>query len=206
MKALAALLLSPIVAFASHSVDIGAFYSVHNERGYAYDLSGISLNYEVGNSKGLKAVGRLNTSNNSDLVYIFSKNELLFYIPYKEINITPFMGVHSLHHQVFKELPMIAILSRIHMPIGLGLNAEFEPWYLECKGAYLHPIAHQLVQDEGESFFGSKFPLEKEFTVEVQAGYKVGSNAVCKILGSWNQRTDLRSYTWTIQPHLTLRF
>jgi len=199
-------LLAPLCAMASHSVDFGGFYSCHKEKGYNYDFAGLTLNYEIGNSKGLKAIGRLNFSNDSDLLFIQSKNELVFYLPVGGVNLTPFTGAHAHHHNVFKNLPVVGTLTRIHLPLGFGVNSQLDRWFLEGRVAYLHPVAHHLIQDEGAEFFGKKFLLQKQFMVEGKIGYDLGNQILCNILAGWTQSTDLKSYTWTIEPHLTLRF
>ena len=206
MKKILLALISPLMAFASHSIDLGAFYSCHKEPGYHYDLAGIAMNYEIGNSKGLKAIGSLHFSNNSDLLFIQSKNELVFYIPLGTFNLTPFTGGHALHHNVFKHLPVVGTLTRIHMPLGIGINTQIDEFFLEARSAYLHPLAHNLVQDEGVEFFGKKFRLQREFMVEATGGYQVGEKLLANLTFNWCQSTNLEGFTWTIEPYITMKF
>jgi len=75
-KALSILLLSPFTIFASHSIDVGSFYSIHKEPNYRYNLGGIAISYEIGNSKGLKATGKMLLSSNSDLLFTLEVNSV----------------------------------------------------------------------------------------------------------------------------------
>ena len=172
-KALRILLMSPLTIFASHSIDIGSFYSIHKEPNYRYNLGGIAISYEIGNSKGLKATGKMLLSSNSDLLFIHSRSEFRWYLPYEQFEFFPFWGCHYNHHQVMKREGMLGSLNRSYGPLGLGFKHNFENLFYEVTFAHLHPLTANFIYDENTAdFWGKKLYLPHSFLVDTKLSYK----------------------------------
>lgn len=206
MRILALMMAIPAIAMASHSVEFGAFYTQHKEKGYHYDFAGITFNYEIGNSKGLKAIGRLNVSNDSHLLFLQSKNELVFYMPIGNFHLIPFLGLHATHHSVYKDPPIVGSLSKSYFPTGIGLRYAYKGFVAEFRGANLHPMSHHLIHDEGKDFFGKKYVLVKNWMVEAKFGYRLDERIIFNLLGNWTQSFSQKSYTWTGESFFTVQF
>lgn len=206
MKTIAAILALPIISFASHSVDCGAFYTTHHERGYSYDLGGLSLKYEIGNSKGLKAGGKILISNDSDLLFVQSNSELLYYIPLQAVEIFPFFGARTLTHEVYKEKGLVGNINRVWCPVGIGATASFGHLFPELRISYLFPIAHTYIESSDGDMYGRKFILNPMYWVEAKCEYRFNETFAAALCADWEQDFHQRQRTITGEAYISLKF
>jgi len=192
--------------YASHSVDCGAFYTSHHERGYSYDLGGISLKYEIGNSKGLKAGGKVSVSNDSDLLFIQSNSELLYYVPLNAIEVFPFFGARTLTHEVYKEDGVIGNINRVWAPLGIGATASFGKFVPQLRISYLFPLAHTYIQTSEGDIYGQKFSLNPMYWIEAKCEYKFSESFSASICADWEQDFHQRQRTITGEAYVSMKF
>lgn len=206
MKKLIISLLLTVPMFASHSVDMGIFYTQHNETHYKYDFYGVQASYEIGNSKGLKAVGKVQLSTDSDLLYIASRNDLIYYIPYENFEISPFFGAHATRHNVYKSGPTKGILTRVYIPIGMGIDSTWEKFNWEIRAAHLIPTGHYFLQIGKREIFGRKYGLDSSYFVEWKLGYAILEKVRIQVLANFTQDYGNRLTQWTCETFATIRF
>lgn len=206
MKKLSLALALPIMGMASHSFEMGGFYTQHKEKNYSYNLSGISLNYEIGNSKGLKAVGKIHFSNEDDLPFFLSRSEFHYFIPLQNFELIPFIGVHSLHHTVVKMEGMTAIMQRFYFPVGMGLKATIDDFVGEFRFAHLFPMGHSITQQKDDSFIGRTYELPACYFLEGKVGYQIGEKITSFLSGTWQQDFKQKSRTWMGELIINFKF
>lgn len=204
-KLIPSLLLSTSI-YAAHSVDCGAFYTSHHERGYSYDLVGISLKYEIGNSKGLKAGGKVSISNDSDLLFIQSNSEIIYYVPLNAIEVFPFLGARTITHEVFKENGVIGNISRVWAPCGVGVSASFGAFTPQLRVSYLFPLAHTFFQSSEDDLYGKKLSLNPMYWIEAKCEYKISEKFSAALCADWEQDFHQRQRTITGEAYISLKF
>lgn len=204
-KIISSLLLSTPI-FANHSVDIGGFYSSHHEKGYSYDVGGISLKYEIGNSKGLKAGGKISISNDSDLLLVQSNSQILYYIPLKAIEIFPFFGARSHTHEVMKDYGLIGTINRVWGPCGVGVTSKFGNFIPEIRAAYLFPLAHTYIETGHVDLYGLKYKLTPMYWIEAKCEYKFSDKVAAALCADWEQDFHQRQRTITGEAYISLKF
>lgn len=194
-KFFSALLALPSLCFSSHSVDLGAFYSTHSEPGYRYNLGGPSIAYEIGNSKGLKTVGKVLFSSNSDLIFLQSRTEFRWYIPYKNFEVFPMWGAYSSYHQVTRSENVVGVLTRTQAPFGAGFKHCFgDLSYKVCVG-HLFPIGSTIIYvEDASNFYGNKIYLRPSYfaegTIEYQTPTNFKANLNVRYTGDYKQRSN----------------
>ena len=180
------LFLAPIFTWASHSIEMGTFYTVHNEPGYRYNLGGLSAAYEVGNSKGLKATGRLHLSNNSDLIYIRNYSDLRWHIPLENVDLIPYVGIHWTSHQVTKRDGFVATLKRMYCPIGVAINQQYESFNYYIFLGHMHAVRGAYTEDvQNDQFYGVKEKIGHSYLGRVQTSYAPKENIFLKAFIEW---------------------
>jgi hypothetical protein len=192
--------------YASHSVDCGAFYTSHHERGYSYDLGGISLKYEIGNSKGLKAGGKVSVSNDSDLLFIVSNSELLYYVPIKSIEVFPFFGARTLTHEVYKKEGLIGNINRVWAPVGVGATAVFGNFIPQLRISYLFPLAHTFIESSSNDMYGQKYTLSPMYWIEAKCEYKLTDRFAAALCADWEQDFHQKQRTITGEAYVSMKF
>ena len=207
MKYLVAALLCATGAFASHSVDLGGFYTEHKESGYRYNFGGLALSYEIGNSKGLKARGKILTSNNSDLLFIKAQSELHWYIPLQQFHIIPFAGGHITRHEVFREGGALGTLVRYYAPFGLGFHHPIGDFSYEIRAAHMHPLTCNYIYEEGTAeFWGKKYYLPSAYLANARIAYHTGEKISFAFLSQWIGDYRQKMREWTVEMNLNLGF
>lgn len=191
---------------ASHSLDLGTFFSSHKEKHYSYDLWGASFSYEIGNSKGLKAIGKVLFTNESDLIFINARNEFQYHFISDELDLIGFTGIYSHIHQVEKEKGAIATLNRSYFPLGIGAVHHLEDLSLELKFAYLFPLSHSLVRDEGNMFYGNHYFLPADFFAEIGIKYAFTDKFKALLHGSWQEDFKKTQSTLVLQAGISAGF
>ena len=198
MKMIKGLLFTiPSLLFSSHSVETGLFYSIHHETGYCYKLGGIQINYEIGNSKGLKAQGKVRFSNDSDLLFFQANSEILYYIPFKSIEIVPFIGVQLVNHIVYQNEGDFGILNRSYFPFGVGGVWKVGDLVLRAKIGHMQSISHSFIVEAGDEFIGKKLWNKNAYLAELKIGYQLSDRAIAFFSSTWNQsyRGSLKHWT-----------
>ena len=206
MRKLFALLLASTSIYASHSVDCGLFYTSHHESGYTYDLGGISVKYEIGNSKGLKAGGKVSLSNDSDFIFVQSNSEILYYIPLQSLEVFPFFGARTLFHEVYKERGIIGSINRVWLPCGIGATSIFGDFTPEIRIAYLMPFAHTFIKAGHDDLYGRKFSLIPMYWIEAKCEYKISDGFAITLCADWEQDFHQRQRTITGEAYVSLKF
>jgi hypothetical protein len=206
MKKIITLSLLSTSIYASHSVDLGGFFTSHHEPGYSYDLGGVSLKYEIGNSKGLKAAGKISISNDSDLLFVQSNSEILYYLPLSSVEIFPFFGARSLTHEVYKEKGVIGTINRVWAPCGIGATSVFGSFSPQLRIAYLFPLAHTYIESGEGDLYGRKFVLTPMYWVEAKCEYKFTDGFAVAICADWEQDFHQKQRTITGEAYISLKF
>ena len=204
-KIISALILSSSI-YASHSVDVGGFYTAHHEPGYSYDLGGISLKYEIGNSKGLKAGGKISISSDSDLLFVQSNSEILYYVPLQAVEIFPFFGAKTLNHEVYKDKGNIGTINRVWGTFGIGATSVFGKFVPQIRVAYLLPLAHTYIESGENDLYGRKFSLTQMYWVEAKCEYKFTDGFTFSLCADWEQDFHQKQRTLTGEAYLSLKF
>lgn len=187
MKNILALVMGiPSLLLASHSVDVGGFYSIHKEPRYKYNLGGLAISYEIGNSKGLKATGKILTSTNSDLMFIQSHSSLKWYMPYENFEFVPFWGILHTHHHVVRKEHYLGVLGRTYLPVGMGFRHTLGEVSYEVNVAHQHPIAHTYIIDENTpDFWGRKLYLPHAYFADVKLSYEAKDRVSATLFFRW---------------------
>lgn len=207
MKKLALFIGLPTLAMASHAIDVGAFYTDHKEKGYNYHFSGWTIKYEIGNSKGLKAVGKIFMSNDSDLLFVEARNEIVYFIPTGSLELFPFAGVYATHHNVFCKDNAVGTLQRSYIPLGMGLKGLHNAFSWSFRLAHMHPTSHSYFYDEGtDNFWGKKYHLPSNYFLEGSIGYQCNDKLRTSISGNWIQDYQQRLHTWLVEAFLSMTF
>ena len=206
MKKLIPCLLLATPIFASHSIDLGAFYTSHHEPGYSYDLSGVSLKYEIGNSKGLKAGGKISISNDSNLLFVQSNSEILYYVPLQAVEIFPFFGVRTLTHEVYKEKGVIGTINRAWGPCGVGVTTVFGNFAPQLRVAYLFPLSNTYIETGEGDLYGRKFDLTPMYWIEAKCEYKFSDRFAVALCADWEQDFHQKQRTITGEAYISLKF
>lgn len=196
----------PVLAMASHSIDGGAFFSQHHEPGYNYDLGGISLKYEIGNSKGLKAIGKVYMSNDSDLLFLLSKSEIVYYIPLENFNLFPFFGSQILSHEVNRFQDRKGSITKSWLPVGLGANFEIEGFKPEMKISYLFPLSFVYLESNHRWIEGKHYKIYPMYNIEAKCSYVIKNGISTTLLFNWEQDFHQKQYTWIAETYLSKAF
>lgn len=176
-KILSTLLVVPALSFASHSIEIGGFYSNHSEPGYRYNLGGPFTAFEIGNSKGLKAVGKVLFSSNSDLIFLHTRTEFRWYLPYANFELFPVWGAHIFHHQVIRKGEITGALNRLQTPLGMGFKHKVGGLMYEVSLNHLFPLGSTYVYNENtREFWGNKVYLPPCFYAHGKVMYETDTN------------------------------
>lgn len=206
MKKIIALTLLSTPIFASHSIDCGAFYSAHHEPGYSYDLGGISLKYEIGNSKGLKAGGKISISNDSGLLFVQSHSDILYFVQLQALEIFPFIGARTLTHEVYKENGIIGTVNRAWCPCGIGGTTKFGNFIPQLRIAYLFPVAHTFIESGESDLSGRKYTLVPMYWIEGKCEYKFSDGFGAALCAGWEQDFHQKQRTITGEAYVSLKF
>lgn len=206
MKYLLALLFVSTTVLASHSADLGYFYSEHREPGYKYNLHGVAVGYEIGNSIGLKASGKVWMSNDSDLRFIKSRSEIKYLIPAGPVDLKPFVGSQSLVHTVLRNEVYSHVISETFLGGGLIAEGKLKGFVGSLQAGHYQNIANCVTEIEDHTFYGRRLHLDHLYMVTGILGYCLDDNLKVNARGDWEQSYKRKVHTWSTEINASIDF
>lgn len=198
--------LLPVFGFSSHCLDLGTFYSSHREKSYEFDLWGASFSYKIGNSKGLKAKGKVHFASDNALIYLNSLSEFEYVVSSELMDVRIFSGIYTSIHQVSKDRSTITTLTRSYFPIGLGTTQLIDEFEIDAKLAYLFPISHSLIYNQGGTFFGNNFMLPAQLHGAASIAYYFSEGFKGCVASSWTQDFKNTQKSFTLELNFSTSF
>lgn len=132
---------------ASQAFDLGYFYFEHSEKGYCFQTHGTSLGYEIGGDAGIKAIGKLQISQDDQIYFLRAKNYLSLTIPIKFFSLCSTYGIETTRHKL--HVGGWAMQSQATI-FGFGLCASPGPVSLSASCSHMHYSKFELETKESD--------------------------------------------------------
>lgn len=206
MKILLGLLAMCTTTFASHSSDIGYFYSYHHETGYKYKVQGVTIEYEIGKNVGLKAGGKVWYSHDDGYPMIKTRGNLSYYIPVGPVELIPFFSTQTLNHIVHKQDSSTLAIARNYTGVGIGFKGDYDQFIGTLKFGHYFGLTNYEIYRENKMFVGNEYPKSNLGFASSSIGYTIDDQLIVKVRGDIEKSYDDDELTWSSEITLSVLF